>query len=174
MNKVEIENLEVEGKEITRVIPNIGLKENDRHTVANSLKKVLADTFCLVTMSLNYHWNVRGPLFKQIHELTEDHYNNLFKATDEIAERIRALGFNAPGTLKEFNDLTSVSLPNGELSDMEMIVDLVESHEITVNRIKSTIKKASDYEDLVTEDMLIARLDFHEKSAWMLRSHLEK
>jgi starvation-inducible DNA-binding protein len=174
MKTVTIENVDLDGKEQTRVIPNIDLDENTRHELSKKLSGVLADTFCLMTMNLNYHWNVRGPLFKQLHEFTEEQYNSLFSQLDDLAERIRALGFNAPGTLKDFNDNTKINLPNGQLSDMEMVVDLLEANEQIQSRLKDTCEYAAEHKDYVTEDMMIGRMQYHEKVAWMLRSYLEK
>ncbi len=174
MKTIELEKLDVNIKDKKRVVPNLGIKENDRHEISESLKKVLADSYCLMMMSQNYHWNVRGMLFKNIHEMTEEQYTNLFEAIDDIAERVRALGFTAPGTLKDFNDNTDVNLPNAELSDQEMLVDLIDGHETLVRGIRKAIKVADQHDDEVTVDMLTARMNWHEKNAWMMRSFLEK
>ena len=174
MNIVELDKLDVQAKERKRVIPNIGIDEKHRFDISEQLSKVLSDSYCLMMMTQNYLWNARGRLFRDLHMMTEAQYKNLFEAIDDLAERIRAIGFTAPGTLKELNDNTSINLPNSDLTDEEMMVDLVDSHETIVMNIRKAIGMAQKHHDYVTTDMLTSRLEYHEKVAWMMRSYFEK
>lgn len=148
-----------------------GVSDKARDQLAGHLSVLLAETYLLTIKSHLYHWNVVGPLFKPIHDLTETHYEDLFAATDDLAERIRALGHRAPVNVEDGKLNLSVTLPNGGLPDAhDMIKDLVQSHEILSAEMRDVAKYAGDNEDLVTEDLLTARITFHEKAAWMLRA----
>ncbi len=150
---------------------NIGIAEDVREQLAKHLSVVLAETYMLTIKSHLYHWNVVGPLFKSIHDLTEDHYENLFAATDELAERIRALGHRAPVNVEEGKLNLAITLPSGGMPDAhDMILDLVQSHEMLAAEMRDMGSYAGDNGDLVTEDLLTARITFHEKAAWMLRA----
>src|SRR3954463_14129150 len=92
---------------------DIGIKEADRQKIAQVLSRFLADTYTLYLKTHNFHWNVTGPMFQTLHLMFETQYNELWLATDAIAERIRSLGHNAPGTYAEFSKLSSVKEPNG-------------------------------------------------------------
>ena len=140
----------------------------------SELQKVLSENYALYLKTQNYHWNVRGKLFRDVHLLTEEHYNNLFEAIDELAERIRALGFIAPGSFKEFANLTNIEPGDSNKSDEAMIADLFESHQQIVKNMRIVLNNADEVHDEVTVDMLIERLTFHEKAAWMFRSFLEQ
>lgn len=148
-----------------------GVSDKAREQLAGHLSVLLAETYMLTIKSHLYHWNVVGPLFKPIHDLTESHYEDLFAATDVLAERIRALGHRAPVNVEDGKLNLSVTLPNGDMPDAhDMIKDLVQSHEILSAEMRDVAKYAGDNEDLVTEDLLTARITFHEKAAWMLRA----
>lgn len=149
---------------------DIGLKKAYRQQMAAALSDILADTYKLVIKSHIYHWNVVGPLFKPLHELTEEHYNTLFKATDIIAERIRALGHLAPAKLGEANQFAPTSASVNHTTAAEMVADLIADHEAAVRRMREAGVKADENNDLVTTDMLTDRLTFHEKALWMLRA----
>ncbi|MNT49527.1 Antigen TpF1 [compost metagenome] len=138
--------------------------------MAAALSDILADTYKLVIKSHIYHWNVVGPLFKPLHELTEEHYNTLFKATDIIAERIRALGHLAPAKLGEANQFAPTSASVNHTTAADMVADLIADHEAAVRRMREAGTKADENNDLVTTDMLTDRLTFHEKALWMLRA----
>ncbi|MAY83049.1 MAG: DNA starvation/stationary phase protection protein [Flavobacteriales bacterium] len=153
---------------------DIGISEADRKIISNGLSKVLADSYCLMIMMHNYHWNVKGMNFRQIHLLTEEQYTELFQAVDVIAERIRALGFLAPGSMSEFQSLSSLKEPDSKGTDSQMIADLIQAHEHIAKNSRTLIAKAEDVNDEATADLLTARIELHEKSAWMLRSMLEK
>jgi starvation-inducible DNA-binding protein len=138
--------------------------------MANRLSGILAGTYQLTIKSHIYHWNVVGPLFKPLHELTEEHYNALFEATDIIAERIRALGHLAPVSFGDAGNFAPNAKDVDHASAKSMIGDLIASHEEAVRQMREAGGKAGDAGDLVTEDMLTARLTFHEKALWMLRA----
>lgn len=174
METVELEKLNVKSPDQRNIELNTGLKKEARKNIVEGLNKLLADSYCLMLMTQNYHWNVQGPSFRDLHLMTEEHYNELFEAVDEIAERIRALGFLSLGSMKDFNDITSINIPNGELSQQEMVADLLEGHETVTRTARSVLDLAGDAKDEVTVDLLTERMEQHEKSAWMLRSMLER
>lgn len=148
-----------------------GISDKAREQIAKHLSVILADTYVLVVRSHIYHWNVVGPLFKSIHELTEEHYENMFKAADDIAERIRALGFPAPvnaDSLKMSIDISGAA--GGMPSAKVMVEDLVKAHEKLSAQMRDMAEFAADNSDPVTEDMLTERLAFHEQATWMLRA----
>lgn len=139
-----------------------------------ALERVLADSYALYVKTQNYHWNVEGPHFKSLHELFELQYRDLFEANDEIAERIRALGAKVDGSFNGFAKLTEISEPNKEIEDTAMVVDLFHSQQVIAKSLKAALEAAQSAGDEVTADMMIARLNVHEKAAWMLRSILPK
>lgn len=152
---------------------NIGINEEKAKEIAKGVSSVLADTYTLYLKTQNFHWNVTGPRFHQLHGMFEDHYVELAEAIDEIAERIRALGNRAPGTFKEFLQLTSISEETGDMQPDEMITNLIKGHESICRKSREIIQLASEYNDEVTSDLLISRMKNHEKTAWMLRSFLQ-
>src|SRR5690606_12440911 len=107
--------------------------------IADGLSEILGDSYSLMIKLHNYHWNVRGVNFRQIHLLTEGQYTPLFTAIDELAERIRSLGYLAPGTLKEFSELSSLPESNSQYSSIEMLSDLLKSHEIIIRKCRKLI-----------------------------------
>ena len=152
---------------------NIGINEENREAIADELSKVLADTYMLYLKTHNYHWNVTGELFHSLHEQFEGQYTELADAIDEIAERIRALGYRAPGTFKEFNDLTSITEEEEEPEALEMVRRLAIGNEQVLRTAREALEPADDAGDEATVDLLTERLHIHAKTAWMLRSHLE-
>ncbi len=152
---------------------NIGISEKNRKAIADELSKVLADSYMLYLKTHNYHWNVTGELFHSLHEQFEEQYTELAEAIDEIAERIRALGYRAPGTFKEFNELTSIEEDTEEPEALEMVRRLALGNEQILRTARKALKPANEAEDEATVDLLTQRLDIHAKTAWMLRSHLE-
>jgi len=152
---------------------DIGIKENDRNEIAESLKAVLADTYTLYLKTHHFHWNVTGPMFNTLHLMFETQYNELWITTDEIAERIRSLGVYSPGTYSEFARLTSIKESEDVPSASQMIKELVEGHETCARTARAVMSTAGDAEDEATVDLLTQRLTYHEKTAWMLRSLLE-
>ena len=147
-----------------------GLDASYREEMAGRLSDILASTYQLTIKSHVYHWNVVGPLFRSLHELTEEHYNALFAATDIIAERIRALGHLAPVAFSQARNFAPAGKDVDHLSAIEMVTDLVSTHEEAVRNMREAAARAGDADDVVTEDMLTQRLNFHEKALWMLRA----
>lgn len=152
---------------------NIGINEDDRKEITDELSKVLADSYMLYLKTHNYHWNVTGELFHSLHEQFEEQYTELADAIDEIAERIRALGHRAPGTFKEFNELTSIDEDPEEPEALEMVRRLALGNEQVLRTARTALEPANKAEDEATVDLLTQRLHIHAKTAWMLRSHLE-
>ncbi|MBF2089826.1 MAG: DNA starvation/stationary phase protection protein [Synechococcales cyanobacterium K32_A2020_035] len=151
---------------------NIGMAENERREIAQGLSKLLADTYTLYLKTHNFHWNVTGPMFRTLHLMFEEQYNELALAVDLIAERIRALGFPAPGTYKEFAALSSIGEEDGVPSAEDMIRKLVEGQEAVVCTARSLFATVDQANDEPTADLLTQRMQVHEKTAWMLRSLL--
>ena len=153
---------------------DIGINEKDRAKIANELSKLLADTYSLYLKTHNFHWNVTGPMFQTLHLMFETQYNELALAVDLVAERIRSLGFPAPGTYSEFARLSSIRETSGIPKAEEMIQLLVEGQEAIVRTARSVFPAAEKASDEATADLLTQRIQLHEKTAWMLRSLLEK
>lgn len=150
---------------------NIGINEKDREAIAHGLSRLLADSYTLYLKTHNYHWNVTGPMFNTLHTMWEEHYNELALAVDEIAERIRALGFPAPGSYAAFARLTSIPEASDEVvSADEMIRALVEGNETVVRTAREVFPTVEEAGDESSADLLTTRLQRHEKVAWMLRS----
>ncbi len=154
----------------TTALPMAGDKDGQR--VADALSSVLADTFVLYLKTHNFHWNVTGPMFHTLHEMFEEQYNELWLAVDAIAERMRSLGFIAPGSYGEFNRLTYLQESPVARNASEMIAELLGDHETTARTVRSALAAARTAVDAPTEDLLTQRLAVHEKAAWMLRSLL--
>lgn len=152
---------------------NIGISTENREAIANALSRVLADSYVLYLKTHNYHWNVTGKLFHPLHEQFEVQYSELAEAIDVIAERIRALGFRAPGTFKEYRELTSIEEDADQPDALEMVRRLVEGNEQLLRTAREALEPAKFGHDEATIDLLTQRLSTHSKVAWMLRSHLE-
>jgi len=151
---------------------NIGMEEKDRREIAQGLSHLLADTYTLYLKTHNFHWNVTGSMFRTLHLMFEEQYNELALAVDLIAERIRALGFPAPGTYREFAALSSIGEEEGVHNAEEMIRKLVEGQEAVVRTARSLFATVDQANDEPTADLLTQRMQVHEKTAWMLRSLL--
>ena len=151
---------------------NIGIEESDRQKIAEGLAHLLADTYTLYLKTHNFHWNVTGPMFQTLHLMFEQQYNELSLAVDMIAERIRALGFPAPGTYKAYSQLSSIPEAEGVPSAEAMIRELVAGQEAVARTARSILPLVDQVHDEPTADLLTVRLQVHEKTAWMLRSLL--
>jgi starvation-inducible DNA-binding protein len=152
---------------------DIGINESSRKTIAEGLSRLLADTYTLYLKTHNFHWNVTGPMFQTLHLMFETQYNELALAVDLIAERIRALGYPAPGTYAEYAKLSSIKEEPGVPKAQDMIRLLVQGQEAVVRTARSIFPSAEDANDEPTADLLTQRMQVHEKTAWMLRSLLE-
>lgn len=152
----------------------IGISEQDRQRLAEGLSKLLADSYTLYLKTHNFHWNVEGPMFQTLHLMFEQHYTELATAVDLIAERIRALGHPAPGTYSAYAKLSSIPESPGVPKALDMVKLLVEGHEAVIRTARNVVTLAEDVHDQGTADLGTQRLQLHEKTAWMLRSLLEK
>jgi len=158
-----------------KVMPvNIGINESDRKQIAEGLSRLLADTYSLYLKTHNFHWNVTGPMFQTLHLMFETQYTELATAVDLIAERIRALGYPAPGTYSDFAKLSSIPENTGVPKASEMIRLLVEGQEAVARTARSIFPVVDQANDEPTADLLTQRMQLHEKNAWMLRSLLEE
>ena len=152
---------------------SIGINEKDREIIADYLSKLLADTYTLYLKTHYFHWNVKGPMFQTLHLMFEGQYNELAIAVDSIAERIRALGYPAPGTYSEFLTLTSIKESKSVPDALEMIRQLVDGQEAIIKSARLLLPIVNSVEDEVTSGLLAGRMETHEKTAWMLRSIIE-
>ncbi len=150
-----------------------GIAGKDRAAIAQGLSKVLADTYTLYLQTHNFHWNVTGPMFNTLHLMFETQYLELATAVDLIAERIRALGFPAPGTYGAYARLASIKEVDGVPAAEEMIRTLVKSQEAVVRTARAAFPLVDKAGDEPSADLLTQRMLVHEKTAWMLRSLLE-
>jgi len=153
---------------------DIGISDKERKAIVAGLSRVLADAYTLYLKTHNFHWNVTGPMFQTLHLLFMDLYNEQWMAVDLIAERIRALGFPAPGTYGEFAALTSIKESRGIPKAKDMIRELVQGQEAVARTARAVFPVAEKANDQPTCDLLTQRMQIHEKNAWMLRSLLEK
>ncbi len=153
---------------------NIGIEPQDREAIAKGLSRLLADSYTLYLKTHNYHWNVTGPMFATLHTLFEEQYTELAEAVDEIAERIRALGFAAPGSYSAFSGLTEIVEETGSATAEQMIERLVIGQETVVRTARQIFPVVDAANDEPTADLLTQRMQIHEKNAWMLRSLLQE
>lgn len=153
---------------------NIGISTRDREKIAKGLSALLADSYTLYLMTHNFHWNVTGPDFNSLHLMFMTQYTEQWTALDLIAERIRALGHPAPGTYREFVKLASIKEVDGVPKATDMVRHLVAAQEATARTARELFPLVSAANDQPTADLLTQRLEVHEKTAWMLRSLLER
>ena len=144
-----------------------------KQTVVQALEGLLADSYTLYLKTHNFHWNVTGPMFTTLHTLFETQYTELALAVDEIAERIRALGAPAPGSYTQFVERAKVKEDTGVPKATDMIRRLVADHELVAATARRVVRAGTEAEDDASVDLGVRRIEVHEKSAWMLRSHLE-
>lgn len=152
---------------------DIGISDAHRKNIAEGLKTLLSDTFMLYLKTHGYHWNVTGPMFDTLHKMFMAQYTELWNAVDPIAERIRSLGFLAPGTFAEMSKLTNVKEDAKVPKAQDMIKNVIQGHETVIKTAREIFDVAEKGKDQATMDLLTQRLDVHEKTAWMLRSLLE-
>ncbi len=141
-------------------------------SVTDGLKKVLADSYSLALKTQNYHWNVEGTRFRELHLMFQEQYNELAAAIDEVAERIRALGEKSPGSFAEFGKLSVMKEGHSNYDENQMVKDLWQSHQTIGATLKKAHAAAEKAEDEPTVDLLVGRMAVHEKTAWMLKSSL--
>ena len=153
---------------------NIGMSDSDRAKIAEGLSALLADSYTLYMMTHNFHWNVTGPRFNDLHNMFMGQYTEQWTALDTIAERIRALGHPAPGTYKEFVKLASIKEIDGVPKAADMVRHLMEAQEATARTARKLFPVVDAANDQPTADLLTQRMDIHEKTAWMLRSLMDE
>ncbi|MBL8727932.1 MAG: DNA starvation/stationary phase protection protein [Planctomycetes bacterium] len=151
---------------------DIGIDAKKREEIAKGLSRVLADTYTLYLKTHNFHWNVTGPMFQQLHQMFETQYNELALAVDLLAERIRALGLPAPGTYRQFAQLSAIKEDDGVPAAQDMVRLMLAGHETVARTAREVFKTAEEANDQPTCDLLTQRMQIHEKTAWMLRSSL--
>lgn len=152
---------------------DIGISLEGRTAVAEALGQLLADMHILYIKTRNYHWNVTGMQFQPLHELFEEQYTDMATTIDDIAERIRSLGFFAPGSLEAFKKqarLVETDHVGGDATTM--VKNLLRDHETIIQILRHDQEEAANHGDDGTNDFLIAAMEDHEKMAWMLRAHL--
>ncbi len=155
---------------------DIGIDASDRKKIAQGLSTYLADAFTLYLKTHNFHWNITGPMFNSLHAMFEAQYTEQWNALDDVAERIRALGFNAPGSYAEFMRLSSIREEPGlaEAPDWrEMVRQLVVGNEAVCRTARKVLGTGEKGGDDPTVDLMTQRLQVHEKNAWMLRALLQ-
>ena len=154
---------------------DIGISDADRGAIADGLSRLLADTYTLYLTTHNFHWNVTGPMFNTLHLMFMQQYTELWNAVDPVAERIRSLGFPAPGSYAQFGTLSSIKdAPATPPKALEMVAILVAGHEAVARTARGVFPLAEKAGDEPTADLLTQRLAIHEQTAWMLRSLLEE
>jgi starvation-inducible DNA-binding protein len=151
---------------------DIGVARQDRKQLATELSTALADTYVLYGDTQSVHWNAAGPLFYSVHKLTEEQYEDMADAIDELAERIRAIGFPAPGGLRRMIDASSIKNQPEPQTTEDMIRLLVAGNEHCARSLREAVKSAEQAEDVRTADLLTERIGQHEENIWMLRSLL--
>ena len=161
-------------KKSKNVSINIGISDGDREKIVRGLSALLADSYTLYLMTHNFHWNVTGPQFNSLHLMFMGQYTEQWNALDIVAERIRALGYPAPGTYKEFVKLASIKEVEGAPKSDDMIRHLVAAQEATARTARKLFPVVEAANDQPTADLLTQRLEIHEKTAWMLRSLLAR
>ena len=149
---------------------DIGIDEKQRLQIAEGLKELLADSYTLYLQTHNFHWNVTGPQFRELHLMFEEQYNELALAVDLVAERIRTLGVYAPATYKALSSLSNIKETEEVPPAASMLVLLTKGHEQVVKTCRKALKVAQDANDESTASLVSDRMVLHEKTAWMLRS----
>lgn len=150
---------------------DIGINAVDRKKVADAVNNNLADSYVLLLKTHNYHWNVEGTSFKALHDMFMEQYTELFAAVDELAERVRALGFYAVGSFAEYLKRSAVKEESSHPDAIQMVMNLAEDHEKLAKRCRETLGLADEAGDEVTVDLMTQRITLHEKTAWMLRAY---
>lgn len=151
---------------------NVRVGIDNPTAVGEALSRYLANSYTLYLKTQNFHWNVTGPHFHSLHVMFEEQYTNLATAIDEIAERIRALGLRAPGSYSEYKKLAEIPEEPNDIAAMKMVEQLLADNQTISRMSRELIELAEKEKDIASADMVTARLEYHEKTAWMLRSFL--
>ena len=142
------------------------------HQTVVSLEKVLANTYALYLKTQNYHWNVTGPSFKSLHDLFNAQYTDLSLAIDDIAERIRTLDSKVEANFNYFEKTSKIKGGNENADSSTMVKELAADNETLAKILNDTFKIASEEKDDATADLIIGRIEVHQKNVWMLKSSL--
>ncbi len=152
---------------------NIGITESNLQNSASLLNKLLADEYVLYTKTRNYHWNVTGASFQELHKFFESQYEKLDEIIDDVAERVRSLGHWSLGTLKDMIKLARLNEDIQASSAADMLKNLLDDHETVIRILREDVNTVTDkYSDLGTADFLTGLMEVHEKMAWMLRAYV--
>ena len=151
---------------------DIGIPEDQRQAIADGLARLLADNASLYFKTHSFHWNVTGPMFQTLHVMFEQHYNEMWLAMDEIAERMRSLGSYAAVSWADIASNASIPEATEVPAAQDMIRQLVAGHETLIRTARALLPQTGEAGDEVTADLITQRLQVHEKTAWMLRSLL--
>lgn len=149
---------------------DIGISPDARQQSSDAVKLLMAETYTLYLKTHGYHWNVEGPHFQQLHALFMEQYTEMWTAVDDLAERIRALGFLAPGSYAEMSKLSRLTEETGRPDWRQMVVALAKGHEHIARTAREALRIAEDANDDATADIVTPRITYHEKTAWMLRA----
>lgn len=155
----------------SKATSNLKAVEANTDSVVETLKKSLAEEYLLQLKTQNFHWNVEGPLFFSLHKLFEEQYGQLADFVDRTAEVLRALKTKAPGSFKEFKELSSIQEASDRLNANQMIETLSQDHTNMAIALKSRLETAEDAEETSAVTLYEDLIGFHEKAAWMIRSH---
>jgi starvation-inducible DNA-binding protein len=166
---------QIDPKEKSSMKTNIDLSEEQRAGVVKILNALLSDEYLLYTKARNYHWNVTGPQFHDLHKFFEEQYTELNEVVDEVAERGRSLDGWAFGTMNEFSQHTRLKEHPGQYPKArDMIANLLSDHEAVIRQLRKDLETCADkYHDMGTNDFLTGLMEQHEKMAWMLRAFLQ-
>lgn len=152
---------------------DIGISEQNRKEVSDRLQQVLADEFVLYTKTRNYHWNIISINFAELHAFYETQYEELADMIDEVAERIRMLGFTSHGKMSDFLKDTQLMELEYTSDAREQISNLAEDHALIIRTLRKYITEIDEqFRDLGTSDFITALMEKHEKMHWMLRSFI--
>ena len=153
--------------------PNLGIADADRAKIAEGLAHLLADSYTLYLKTHKYHWNVTGPNFSGLHSLFETQYDEMNAAQDDIAERIRMLDTTVPAGLKAFGQQTGIADGDHNAKVHAMLQDLIDGHQAVIASLKTALEVAQDAGDEASADLVIGRLQAHDKHVWMLKATLK-
>lgn len=153
---------------------NIGISEKNRQATALELNKVLANEFVLYAKTRNYHWNIEGPNFMELHKFYESQYEQLDDIMDDVAERVRSIGHYAEARLKDYLKLASLTENDYTPNQKKQLSNLLSDHETIIQQLRKLITDFADkYKDAGSSDFVTGLMEQHEKMAWFIRSYLK-
>lgn len=153
---------------------NIGLSDKNSKEVAGILNNILADEYLLYTKTRNYHWNIEGSNFMEMHLFFENQYTAIDESIDEIAERVRQIGHYAQGRLTDFIKQSQLIEQQYTSDQQKQLKNLLDDHEAIIRFLRLHIDIFTDkYKDAGNADFITGLMEKHEKMAWFLRSYLK-